>query len=470
MTTGSQPNDQTLDLREGISLLEAASEAQVVTRPDGSKIELGHDWQGNPSPGGVFDSQKRVPIHVIRPGIGKGRGRHLYEPGMLKENAAHFAGWKSYLNHLSPEAKKAAGGLPRDVRDLGGRLTETWWDPTVPADPAKGHGQGAVVGMMRPVKAIRELIDDDPELIEASISASATGVRPVTRDGQRVWLVEGINPRGSVDWVTEAGAGGKVAAILNEAYAEDDDVTMALLESMSDSDLLDHLRRDRPDLLTEAAEPGEPNSERTALSENNPEGGDVAEITPEALSEALSASPDILLKALQTNGEAQVFLSSLVESKMADERDAIRAEARADVDRAFQLAALERVAHEQIRESKLPDSWQAGLREKFSLTENKPTDALDVVDDVDESGKVTKPAKDKLAESVKAEIEREQTRLREASGTRVRTTAATPAQLAEAAKGGEEDRAPKGEKSYWKQILSEANVPDPEKAYAPIEG
>jgi hypothetical protein len=254
MSTGSQietPPAEALELHEGISLLEAAK-SPGVTKPDGTVIELGYDGSGNKVDGGVFDSKGRVPLHIIRPGIGKGKGNHLYEAQMLQENAPTFGGWKMMLNHLSEEAKKAAGGLPRDVRDLGGRVQEAWWDNTVPADESKGHGQGAVMGMVRPVKAIREYIDDDPQMVEASISASATGVRPVTRDGKRVWLVEGINPRGTVDWVTEAGAGGKVAAILQEAYSDQEDVQTALLESMTDEEMLAHLRETRPGLLMEA--------------------------------------------------------------------------------------------------------------------------------------------------------------------------------------------------------------------------
>jgi hypothetical protein len=501
------PPREALDLREGISLLEAA-QTPAITKPDGTVIELGYDSSGSPTPGGVFDDQGRVPLHIIRPGIGKGRGRHLYEAQMLQENADVFSGWRMFLNHQSPEAKRAAGGLPRDVRDLGGRVQEAWWDPTVPADEASGHDQGAVVGMVRPVKLIRELIDDDPGLIEASISATASAVRPVVRGGQRVWLVEGINARGSVDWVTEAGAGGRIAPMLEEAYSEEEEVQMALLESMTDEELVARLKESRPGLLQEAMkddgdaedkkdggddELAEKTAElmkkgmpkamaekaaRKALSEStdgDPEGGEVAEITPEALKEALSASPNVLVEALTESGEAQVFIASLVEAKLDEERETIREEARADVDRAFELASFERTAHAMISESRLPESWQNGLKEKFSLVENKPTDALDVVADVDDDGKVEKAAITKLRESVEAEITKERERLREASPTRVRSTTATLVEAAKKDGDDDEDKgkieeAKKGDQPYWATILSEAGVQDPDKAYAPLEG
>ncbi|MET0604397.1 MAG: hypothetical protein ABW167_20595 [Baekduia sp.] len=498
---------EALELHEGISLLEAAS-SSFVTRPDGTRIELGYDMNGDLKAGGVFDAQGRVPLHVIRPGIGKGRGRHLYEAAMLSRDAGKFTGWKMYANHLSPEAKKAANGLPRDVRDLGGRVQESWWDPTVPANVAAGHDAGGVMGMVRPVKFIRELIDDDPELVEASISAQATGVQPITRDGQRVWLVEGIRDRGSVDWVTEAGAGGRIAPLLQESYADEEDVQTALLESMSDDFLREHLKEHRPTFLQEAGtstveeakddKKGEDDEKVAELMKKGlPEaaarkaaakaltetietpGGDVAEITPEALADALKAHPTLIVEALTASGEGQVFITSLVEAKLEEERDTLRAESKADTDRAFELARMEREAHGLIRESKLPDSWQEALIGKFSIDEaNAPAPALDVVAKVGEDGKVEKPAIEVLREAVTSEIDAERQKLREASTTRVRPPAAVLSETkATPAKGSDEpedkktvEEAQVGETPFWKSFLEENGIADPEAAYTAIQG
>jgi hypothetical protein len=161
-----------------------------------------------------------------------------------------------------------------------------------------------------------------------------------------------------------------------------------------------------------------------------------------------------------------VFIASLVEAKLEEERGSIRADAKADVDRAFQLASFERTAHSLIAESKLPESWQADLRARFSLVENAPTDGLDVKDDVAEDGTVAKPALDKLRESVEAEITKERERLREASATRVRSSA--PVVIAESKDGEKPDgeKQPKGDQPYWSQILRESGVQDPDTAYA----
>ena len=120
--------------------------------------------------------------------------------------------------------------------------------PTVPADPKRGFDQGAVRGRVKPVPYVRELIEHDPELLEASINADATGVRPIRKDGQTVWLVEGIKrtPKGTVDWVTDGGAGGRVAQML-EAHRDDQEA--ALLEHMSDDEVQAYLKEHRPGLL-----------------------------------------------------------------------------------------------------------------------------------------------------------------------------------------------------------------------------
>jgi hypothetical protein len=450
------PPISAFELNEAVTLYEAAT-APVINKPDGTQIELGYDGEGNLKEGGVFDEKGRVPVIVIRPGLGRGRGRHLYEAAMLEENASKFAGWKQYVDHLSPEARKAAGGLPRGVRDLGGRLQETWWDPSIPADDL--HEAGAVLGMSRPTRQIRELIDDDPLLVEASISATATGVHPKMHGGQQAWCVEGINDRGSLDWVTEAGAGGRIAPLLESIYADEREVELALVESLDPDELREHLRARGQSTTPAARRTTEP-----------PEGGDDhMEIKPEALAEALSASPTILVeaigKSLTESAEVQAFVDKLVEAKLGDEREILEATAQARVDRAFELAGLERLAHKMIAESKLPESWQEGLRERYSLNENRPTDALNVENDLDDDGKVTKSAKDKLTESLEGDIKAERKRLAEANPTRVRGAGGS-SELAEAAEPKEGEQPKDGPKPYWAEVLSEAGFEKPDEIYA----
>lgn len=422
-----------------------------------------------------------VPIYIIRPGIGRGKGKHLYEADMLARNAGVFKGWRQYTNHLSESARKALGGLPRPVQDLGGRLVESWWDPAVPADQARGHGQGAVVGLSRPVPYIRELIDSDPGLIEASIAARAGAVHPRQVGGERVWVVESIENKGSVDWVTEAGAGGRVASLI-EAHYDDEVEDMSLLESLSDDDVLDHIKAERPELAAllniEEAGDGEDSSEeedddgfegrvkalmkkglnrkmaeraaRRAMEaeegRSSEESADTEEddvpLTAETLREALSTDegqelleellgPMIEVRAGQLLNET---LPDKIEEALAEERELLMIEARADAERQIQLRDLRDEAHRMVAESKLPLEFQAEVKAKFDITENGPTQGLDVLDEMDGEGNVTKTAQAVLTEAVEAEIARQRTLLAAARPTRVH--AAPPARKKE---DGEED-------------------------------
>jgi hypothetical protein len=432
----------------------------------------------------VFDSDGCVPVHIIRPGVGKGRGRHLYEANMLRANAHKFTGWRMYVDHQSPEARRAAGGLPRSIRDLGGRIVESHWDGSVPADPKRGYGQGAVVGRAKPVPMIRDLIEADPHLVEASISASATGVKPVTHDGQRVWMVEGINDRGSVDWVTEAGAGGRIAPLIESSYSTEEEVEMALLESLNDDELRDLLREERPGLLVQEADYDDDDDDTPdALAGDEADGksakkkgksveddadkiktlttqeaseqeGDMA-ITPEQLQEALVASPDLLLEALANNENVGTFIAGQVSQTLASERELIEAEQAALRDRDWELRDLQDHASTLITESRLPDTWQDGLRARFSLNESRqPSADLDVVADLDADGNVTKTAVEKLTEAVNAAIKTDRKRLAEVAPTRVRGQGLSQLQEGD----GEESDEPKGEPGFHRQLLQEAGI------------
>lgn len=431
------------------------------------------------------ERSKLLPIHILRPCLGKGRGRHLYEAKMLQENADKFAGWRQYIDHLSPEARRAAKGLPRSIRDLGGRIVESYWDGDVPADPGKGFGQGAVVGWSLPTPFIRELAENDPELVETSISANATSVRPTTYQGQRAWLVEGIEDKGSVDFVTEAGAGGRVVALMEAAYEEDG---MGLLESMTDEDFIAYVEEVRPHLLTEqgdadAAEedqeleaaiqklmrrnPKLTRAQATAMAkktvggseevtEANTEETDMGAITPETLQEALQSED--FRGVLDEVVEERV--RSLVEAAVADERELIRAEAKADADRQLELRDFRDAAHKRIQEAKLPEAFATSVRKRFELSEDGPTPELDVVDDVDDEGQVTRKAADKLQEAVDGAIQDQRDLLAAANPTRVSGQG-----LSAPAKRGEGEEEPKrGAGTLYGSVLQEAGV-DPATAW-----
>jgi hypothetical protein len=404
-----------------LQLRESATLAEGAVQPDGTLL-----------------------MHLLRPCIGRGRGAHLYEASMLQRDAGVMAGWRMFVDHLSPEAQRKAGGMPRSVRDLGGRVIESWWDGTVPADPKKGFGRGAVMGKVRPVKFVREMVEDDPEIVESSINATATGVKPVVRDGRRVLLVEGIAPKGSVDWVTEAGAGGRVVSLMEAAYGSPDDEEAALLEAMTDEEFRAYVAEHRPDLLEAVAAKGKPPKGGAAEDEADGGADDAEEGDDEALVKKLMArglprslavkaaarqkaagggndgggvqeaaredddvaeiTPEVLQEALASDA-GQAMIRAIVENAVEETRDAIRAETTADSDRKLALREMALAADAQVNAARLlPEPLKEQVRARFSLQEGRPTPALDACRDVLEDGKVTKSAAVVLQEAVAHEI------------------------------------------------------------------
>lgn len=404
--------------------------------------------------GSVVADDGTITIHVIRPTVGRGRGNHLYEAAMLKEHAHIFGehtrpdgteakGWKMYVNHLSAKGRAALGGLPRSVQDLGGRIVESWWDDSVPANGR--FEQGAVVAKAKPTPFMRELIENDPDIVEASISAQATGVRPGSVGGKKVWVVEGIQDTGSVDWVTEAGAGGKVASLLEAALTEHSAEEWSELSDMDESEFTEYLRAERPHLI-EAVAKSEATQEEVPM-----------EITPEMLTEALqSDSGREAVKELVTE-----MAAPLIEAAVAEERELIRAEARADADRQIALRDMRDAAHTLIDEASVrwPAPWISESKARFDLVDGEPTVGLNVVEIVGEEGKVEKTASQVLTEAVSAEIERQNGLLAAARPTRVRGQGE---RVEEAANGGEKKPS---EGTLYGSILEEAGV-DPETAWA----
>jgi hypothetical protein len=439
-------------------------------------LELHEGAQSAPSP---IDDQGRVLVHVIRPCIGRGKGRHLYRADMLREAASQFEGWPQFIDHSSQEERRARGGLPRSMKDVGGIVEESWWDPNVPADPIRGFGKGAVVGYARPFGLAKKLIEHDPRLVEASISANATGVRPTTVEeasrhlglrlqegtsAQRVWDVAGIAQDGSVDWVTKAGAGGKIVALM-EAMTDDDE--QDFLNELDDAGFRALLDRERPALAE-------------ALNDTADEGGDMGDtLTPEALQEALQSEAVQEFLDQRIDERSRQIAESLVEERVQEaveqERDLIRAEAEAGANRKVDLRDMRDRAHRAIDEAKLLERQKSTLKARFDLQESgEPTADLDQVDDVDGDGKVTKSAKAKLTEKVEEAIEDQRALLAEARPTRVKGLG--PAKSADKSKKKDDEDDEDGKKkveesahrgTLYGSLLQEANI-DPDTAWSGV--
>jgi hypothetical protein len=365
-----------------------------------------------------------VTIHLIRPCVGKGRGRHVYESAMLKKHAesGHFNDWPMYIDHESPQARRAAGGLPRSIRDLGGRIVETWWDGDVPA--AGRFGQGAVAAKVLPVPYVQDLIRHDPKLVEASINTHATGVKPKSVDGRNAYVVEGFDTEGSVDWVTRAGAGGKVVQLMEAAMHDDDDADQIknLLEGWSDDQIATYLRDKRPHLAE-------------TLNDAPGTGEEDDDVKPEELAEAISthlASDAGKQQLADTIGEvAESAVKSALERTLpgaiGKAAGVIEESATKAATKAVRMGALRAKAETAIAEAKLP-----GDREMPDRLRQDVLDRIgqpDLEDKVGDDGAITESAEQQFDAILESELTRA-TELAEAFGpapvaSRRRKTAVT---------------------------------------------
>jgi hypothetical protein len=465
----------------------------------------------------AVDDDGNVLIHMIRPCVGRGKGRHVYEASMLEANASKFSGWRMYVNHQTQAERKAKAGLPRDVEQMGGRVLESYWDPTVPAEGR--FGQGAVVGRVRPVPRVRDLIENDPELLETSINATATSVRPVTKDGQRAWLVEGIEDKGTVDWVSEGGAGGKVvASLLEAAYGTPDEEEAAMLDDLTDQELAEHLCASRPGVVEvlegklppqfakkkdakggddgDAEDKGDGGSDdklealvaklmKKGLPRNlaekaakrqlaeaaNNEGDDDVAVTAEQIQEALAS--EAVAEHIRTLVESAVedAVEDAVAAALQESGTRIRAEARVDADRTIEVRDMRDRAREMVEAAKLPPQFAAESIAKFGLIEGEPTEALDLFEAYDADGKIEKTAMEVLEESVEQEIARQRALVGSLRPTRVRGQGASAPVEGGDADGdqGGKTQGPDRMGGKTASILQEAGFVDPDKIYAGIQ-
>lgn len=438
-------------------------EVEILEGAEASSDDLKISESISVQEGGVQDDGT-VLMHLIRPCVGRGRGKHLYRAEMLEANAGVFEGWKMYVNHLSDQARRALGGLPRDVRDVGGIVQESWWDADVPAEGR--FGKGAVIGKVKPVPLVQELLRVDPRLVEASINATATACKPGKVGQEQVWIVEGIESKGSVDWVTEAGAGGRVATIM-EAMIEDGSAVTGALDTLDNGTILAWIEKNRPD-LTEALKNAKPKGDaaddvdgdgdeaddeaeiasllksgkaktraqavalvagKKNVKESDDGGDEVPDLTPEALTEALSSDEGqaVLAPIIASAVVAAVKdldlgreVVKVVEAKLEEDREVIRAEATAHADRRNELRDMRDFAHRRINESKLSGGLKTRALANFDLVEGTPTAGLDLVNDEDDNGKVEKSAMQKLTEAVDSEITDSLAIMAEINPTRVR--------------------------------------------------
>lgn len=161
-------------------------------------------------------SKRTVRLDIIEAGMGNARDRRVYPAEVLSRDAQVFTGAQMFGDHEDEEQERRRKGRPRSMWDVVGRITESWWNPT-----GGRNGRGAVeANAIIANSRAWDLIEHDPELLGVSINALGPTRQGAGPDGKPAHLVEGIRQCLSVDWVSRAGAGGRVTA-LTESDAEE---------------------------------------------------------------------------------------------------------------------------------------------------------------------------------------------------------------------------------------------------------
>lgn len=149
-------------------------------------------------------SAGKVPVCVIKPGWGSSG---YYKEEALQSSATLFDGVQMYWNH--PSLSENYERPERDLRDLAGVLTNTHYDANHP-NGAGIYGEAVVFDTYR--KALEEIAPYIGVSIRAQGKAKAGEA-----EGRAGNIVESIDVVQSVDYVTRAGAGGKVLTAFREA-------------------------------------------------------------------------------------------------------------------------------------------------------------------------------------------------------------------------------------------------------------
>lgn len=297
-----------------------------------------------------IDEDGTIKLQVIRAGFGNKRDNHYYPAKTLERDHPIFAGRKMYCDH--PTSLEEKQRPERSLRDWVATIKETWVDKGIVWARARVHASW-----------FRDLIAEAGDEIGISINALGD-VNPGEIGGRRCGVVESIVGCNSVDFVTQAGAGGRVAALYESARKED----ASMFTTMSDEEILAGLRESRGSVFAKLRDEikGEMEADRhddrerleegksvkddglTLLQEANRRAGEIIEglerkvsamTTREAVAEALSKTT---LPAACQERIREAFADKAFDSE-ATRTEAIEAAIKAERDYAVRLTESGRV-------------------------------------------------------------------------------------------------------------------------------
>lgn len=160
-----------------------------------------------------------IKVRIIAPGQGSSA---YYEAPQLERDHPVFRGRPVFWNHqTAEEERKRPEG---DLTDLIGKITETTYEKTGPM------GEGAY-GVIDVVPYYREVIDSVAPYAGLSIRAFGDRTEKVV-SGAKKMVAEKFSHSRSVDFVTEAGAGGVAVPMMESARSKADESVKAFREAV----------------------------------------------------------------------------------------------------------------------------------------------------------------------------------------------------------------------------------------------
>ena len=175
-----------------------------------------------------------LPVRIIQPGFNSSKSRH-YSPSAVRDSVKIFEGVKQFANHATKSEEKERP--ERDIRDWVATLENVRIAPN-------GNAVGEARIHAGWFKELAQNLFEAGTLSKLGVSINSVGKGSRQKiDGVETFAVEGLvdHPLKSVDFVTEAGAGGQAG------------VKESVASTVVDAYLIDlkTLREARPDLINE---------------------------------------------------------------------------------------------------------------------------------------------------------------------------------------------------------------------------
>lgn len=380
----------------------------------------------------IFDDRGVARVAVIRPCVSRGRRIRglppFYSQEMLAENAGVFTGWPMYMDHVAPQVAEALRRAGRSMKELGGQVLKSWWDPEFvhEDDDRFGYMKGGVLAEAWGTPFMQQLVGNNPNLLHVSINAYPKSGRPKTVEAHagklRAMAIEGIReePQGSVDYVPRGGAGGR---LLPRRKASRSTVSIPGLPGAREREVsspgLPYASRQMDGIDLSKATPDEL---REHLREHRPELlaalGETVQQAPAGGAAAGGDKPLTEAEVQQMIAEAQQNFSRTLEQ----ERDRIREEVEQETTVRESQRSLSAKAKALIEDAEnIPARWKADLANRYALTPSGPTPALAAIEAEMDGDKVVKSAEDVLKESVDADLKYAAELIAEAAGKPVIT-------------------------------------------------